>query len=108
MSRKTTELTALTARKQLLIVESELNRSQLVAEWAEVRKGLESLAGRVATVGRFAESTAKVGTSFSSLFREFPWTNKNGDDRKSSWVSRFFSGARAGIYLWSALRSHRR
>ena len=108
MSRKTTELISLQARKQLLIVESELNRAQVLAEWTELRKGLEPLVDRVATVGSFVESAARIGTSFSSLFQEFPRANKNGDGRKPSWVSRIVSGARVGIYLWSALRSHRR
>jgi hypothetical protein len=108
MSRKTTDLTGLQTRKQLLVVESELNRVQLVAEWREMKVGIEHLAGQVMAVGSMAESAAKIGTSFAGFFRGFSTQKKNDDGKKPSWISTVFSGARAGISLWSALRSHLR
>jgi len=101
-------MTPLQTRKQLLVLESELNRAQFVAEWQEVKAGVEHLAGQVSAVGSLAESAARIGTSFAGFFRGFSHPQKNEDGKKSSWISTVFNGARAGISLWSTLRSHLR
>ena len=106
MHPKTTDLTGLQARKQLLIVESELNRAQLVAEWREVKTGMVRLADQISTVGSMAESIAKISASISTLFRGF--SRNNGDGQESSWISTLFKGARAGASWWSSFRSHSR
>ena len=108
MSRKTTELTALQTRKQLLLVESELNRVQMVAEWEKVKVGLEQATRQITAVGSLLESAAKIGTSFTGFFQGFSDPDKNSDGEKTSWISRVFTGARAGASLWAALRSHLR
>jgi hypothetical protein len=105
MSRKTTELTALQTRKQLLLVESELNRLQLTAEWQTLKAGLDQKARQVAAVSSMIESAAKIGTSFTGFFDDLGGDDKKSGDKKSSWISRMVGGVRSGFSLWSALRS---
>lgn len=109
MSQKSTRLTGLQARKNLLIVESELNRVQLAAAWRELKIGLEQVTGRIATVSSAAEAAAKIGASVIGFFRGFSTReNKERTNGKKSWLSTVFNGTRAGVSLWSAIRSHLR
>lgn len=105
MSGKTTELNR-QSRKQLLVVESELNRTQLAADWNAVKTGLEEVAQQVIGVASLAESAAKIGTSFAGFFRGFSGDKDKAEGKKRSWISTMFHGARAGFSLWSSVRSH--
>lgn len=108
MSRKTTELTTLQTRKQLLLIESELNRVQLAADWQQVKAGLEQTARQINAVTSMIESAARIGTSFTGFFQGASSSDKNDKGKKTSWISRIFNGARAGFSLWSTLKSQRR
>ena len=105
MPGKKLHLTPLESRKQLLLVESELNRVQLVNELHELKGEFNHLKNRVQAVGSVASSAVKLATTFSAIRSAF--THRNDDkNEKSSWISTLVSGARTGVLLWGALRSH--
>ena len=110
MFRKASGLSELQARKQLLIVESELNRARLVADWSEMRDHFEHLGGRITRIGTVAESAARIASSAAGIFRGIFSRRKapDGPIRKASLIYSVFNGARAGMSLWSSLRSHSR
>ncbi len=97
-------LTPLDARKQLLVVESEINRAELKREWNGLRLDAldtaATLTGDATTLGSLASAGAALFTTGSALRRLI---SKNGA-AKSSWVSTLINGARAGISVWLALR----
>jgi hypothetical protein len=106
MSGKTTGLTALETRKQLLLVESELNRAQLINEVRDLKNEFHRLKHQVEAVGSIAASAAKLAATFSSIGSAFSHNDKS--EKKSSWVSTLLSGARTGASLWLTLKSYLR
>ncbi len=97
-------LTPLESRKQLLLVESELNRAQLINELRALKSEINHLKAQAHAIGSIASSAAQLATTFSAISRVF--THRNGEEGKSrSWISTLLNGARTGISLWSALRS---
>jgi hypothetical protein len=105
MPGKNLHLTPLESRKQLLLVESELNRVQLVNELHELKHEIRHLKEQVETVGAIASSAVKLATTFSAIGSAF--THRGSEEKKkSSWVSALMNGARAGASIWSAFRSH--
>lgn len=94
----------LALQKQLLVAESELNRAQLVQEWAALADDAHALAHRAKTITFLASAAASVvgGLAF---FRR----NKSaGTAAKSSWLQTLLNGAQLAGLLWSKLRSPRR
>jgi hypothetical protein len=108
MSGKTNGLTALEMRKQLLIVESELNRAQLVHDLQTVTARVHRLTGQLSALGSLATTVAEFSPMVSGFFEHFSGPDKDDDDKKSSWLSRLFTGIRSGVDLWMAFRSERR
>jgi hypothetical protein len=105
MPGKNFHLTPLESRKQLLLVESELNRAQLLNELRDFKSEVLQLKDQVQAVGSLASSAAKLATTFSAIGNAF--THRNGDEKgKSSWISTLLNGARTGASIWGALRSH--
>jgi hypothetical protein len=105
MSGKNLHLTPLEARKQLLLVESELNRAQLLNELRELRNEIHHLKDQVHAIGSLASSATKLATTFSAIGNAF--THKNPEEKKkTSWISTILNGARTGASIWGALRSH--
>lgn len=105
MLGKDFHLTTLESRKQLLRVESELNRAQLFNELRDFKKEIHHLQDQVAAMSSIVSSVAKLATTFSVIGGVFARSN-NEEKKKSSWVSTLFRGARAGASIWSALRSN--
>jgi len=108
MSGKITNLTPLQARKQLLVVESELNRRQLVADWMDVKAGVDHLAAQITTLTSVAESAVKLGATVTNFFHGFQAAKKHQEDEeeeesKPSWISGLFNLAKRGISLWQEL-----
>jgi hypothetical protein len=103
MSGKTTGLSALESRKQLLLLESELNRAHLVNEWRDVQNGVCYYLDQMRAVGSIASSAARITSSVAGLFSGGP--SKPAEAEKPSMVSTLFKGARAGFSLWSKLRA---
>lgn len=97
-------MTPLLARKELLVLESEINRAELGRECAALRdeatEFIGGLTGDANALGSLASAGAAFFTTGSALRRLF----FNGSGQKTSWVQTLISGARAGISVWLALR----
>ena len=104
MFGKTTELTPLAARKQLLLVESELNRVQMMNELRDFKNDLRHLRNQVEAMGAIASTAAELTDTFSQIKNAFSHGAENGE-RKKSWLSTLFSGAKTCASVWSAFQS---
>jgi len=100
------KLTSLETRKQLLLLESDLNRAQFVEavqdwkdEFHQTKEHLTQFGSMVSLVGRLA-------ATFSTVRRLF--SRPAADGGKKSWLSLLFDGMTAGTSLWQMLSSHRR
>jgi len=102
MSGKKSQLTSLETRKQLLLVESELNRAQLLNELRDFKSEIRHLKHQVLEIGSIATSAAKLATTFSAIGQAFSHRNEG---EKPSWISTLLNGAKAGTSLWLLLRS---
>jgi hypothetical protein len=104
MPGKNFRLTSLESRKQLLLVESELNRAQLINELRDFKSEIHALKDQVHAISSLASSAAKLTSTFSAIGYAFTH-RKTGEKGKSSWISTLFAGARTGVSIWGALRS---
>jgi hypothetical protein len=100
MSGKNYSLTPLEARKQLLLVESELNRVQLLNDVRVLQNEIQLVTNQVRAIGSFASSVAKMADTVSSIGHVFSHDEK-GEHGKSSWISSLINGARTGASLWA-------
>ncbi len=62
-------MTSLELRKQMLILESEMNRVQLSAEMAALAGGIRELSIRAKSVGAIAASSAVLVSGFAAIPR---------------------------------------
>ena len=110
MSGKRNDLTAREMHKQLLIVESELNRAQLVREVHLVTARVQNITAQISALGSLATRVGEFGPMVADFFKGFSGSKKNAgdeDDEKPSWFSRIFNGIRSGVDLWTTFRSER-
>jgi hypothetical protein len=105
MPRKDLHLTPLESRKQLLLVESELNRAQLINELRDFKAEIHHLQDQVQMLGSIASSATKLATTFSAIGNAFTHRDSGGK-KKTSWLSTLLNGARTGASIWGAVRSH--
>jgi hypothetical protein len=100
-------MTPLQVRKQLLVVESELNRRQLVSDWTDVKAGVDHLADQITTLTSVAESAVKLGATVTNFFHGFQASKQHREDEeeesKPSWISGLFNLAKRGVSLWQEL-----
>jgi hypothetical protein len=96
----------LEARKQLLVTESELNRSRLAEEWAELKLDVHDLVEHGRPLGSLIVSAAGLASVFTAIRRVWPDPSprRNG---KRSWISRMLNGVQTGAALWQAVRRSR-
>jgi hypothetical protein len=106
MSGKKTQLTPLETRKQLLLVESELNRVQLINELRELKSEVRHWKHQVEAVVSMASLVVKLATTFSAIGRVF--SHRDKDDKPPSWISTLLKSLQTGTSLWQTLRSNRR
>jgi hypothetical protein len=101
MFGKGPRLDPLESRKELLIAESELNRSQLSQEWQTMACGVDNLAQRAKTIGAWVSSAVLLGAGLAALRRgpSVPGASK------ISWFKKLLHGARVASTIWLALRS---
>jgi hypothetical protein len=104
MSRKNPQLTSLETRKQLLLVESELNRVQLLNELRDFKNEIQHLKHQVGAIGFVASLAANLTATFSAVGRAFSHRDEV-ENGKPSWISTLLNGAKAGTSLWFLLRS---
>jgi hypothetical protein len=103
MSGEKPDLTSLESRKQLLILESELNRSLLLNEVRELKGEFHKVTVQARGMGAMVSSVADLAGALSSVGHALAPKLKNGG--KPSWISTIVNGARAGASLWQAFRS---
>jgi hypothetical protein len=91
----------LAARKQLLIVESELNRAQLVQEWRMVKGEVHALAEQARTVRSMASAVATLVAGLSSCRRKAATPAAE----KPSWLQTILKGAGVIGTFWQTFRA---
>jgi len=94
----------LESRKQLLIAESELNRSQLVQEWRTLADEARSLVHQARTISSFASAAATLVAGLASCRRK----ETPPAAAKPSWGQTL--GKVAGLFstFWSDFRARRK
>jgi hypothetical protein len=101
MPRKSPVVSPLKLRKELLIAESELNRAQLIDEWAAATEWHRALNAGVKTAGSIASVTVLLVTALRAFRRK----HDAKDSAKSSWVQPLIRGATMISSLWETFRS---
>ena len=97
-------MSPLETRKQLLIVESELNRAQLAGDVAALRADIRALSHRAKSIGSIA-STVAAAVSVVTAFRRGKPAPADG---KRSWLDIVLKSAGLISTLWMAFRSPHR
>ena len=90
----------LESRKQLLIVESELNRAQLVQEWQVVKGEVHALTEQARTVRSVASAVATLVAGLASCRRK----TTAPEAKKPSWLQTILKGAGLVGSLWTEFR----
>jgi len=96
-------MNALESRKQLLIVESELNRVQLAADIAVLKAGVRGVTDRAKSFSTIASSIAALMAGLVAFRRG----NPADGGAKPSWLQMILKGAGLVSTLWLAIRSMR-
>src|ERR1035438_7379316 len=107
MSGKKSPLTPLESQKRLLVVESELNRVQLMNELHSFQHELAHLKRQAEAVASIAASVAKLAATFTAVGSAFSHREEKSEGRHSL-LSTLFSGLKTGAALWGTLRSNQK
>jgi uncharacterized membrane protein YqjE len=92
----------LETRKQLLIAESELNRTQLAADIAALKAGAGTITDCAKSFGSIASSAGVLAAGLAGSLH-----GKHADRRgRSSWLPTVIKGAGLVSSLWLAFRSY--
>src|ERR1700744_5967426 len=94
MPGKNVELTPLETRKQLLLMESEMNRLPWGHELRELKAALHQVQHQAQAVGSLASAAARVATIVSDLRGAFSKRAENNGNQ--SFLSTALSGLRLG------------
>lgn len=108
MFGETTRLKDLASRKQLLRLESDLNRVLLLADLRGVKQEIHTLTARVCSAGLLAVLAGQVGTTLSGLVKSIFHRQRPPEKSRSSVVSAIFRCLRTGLAVWAALRGRER
>jgi len=95
-------MSSLKSRKQLLLMESELNRAQLIQEWKAMADDVRVLTRKAKTIGSLASASAVVVAGLS-FFRRKKTTTTVAD--KPGWWQTILKGAGLASTLWAEFRS---
>jgi hypothetical protein len=99
-------LSPLEARKQLLVVESELNRAQLINELRGLKDELYQLKNQVEAIGSIASGAVKLTSTISRIWNAFSHRGENAEnDPGKPWFSSLINGAQLCASLLGAFRS---
>jgi hypothetical protein len=101
MSGKIPRLTPLESRKQLLLAESELNRSQLLGEMAALAADVHALKERAQSLGSIASAIAVLVIGIRAFRRGKP----AAPDVKPSWFQTILKSTGLISTLWAAVRT---
>ena len=105
MPGEKTKLTSLETRKQLLLLESDLNRTQFMEAFQDWKDEFHRTREHLTQLGSMASLATKLAATISTARRLFSRPAAGG---KKSWLSFLFDGMTAGTSLWYMLRSQRR
>ena len=108
MFGKTQRLTDLVIRKQMLVLESDLNRKLLQGEWGGIRQEIRGLTAGLESLGSLASLAARVGAAGTDFLNGIPRSDRRAAGAKSSWASSFLHAVRMGRWVWSVLHPPRR
>src|SRR5579859_6010868 len=103
MLEKPPGLTPLAARKKLLLLESDLNREQLVEAVHDWKHAFHRSKEHWIQFGAVASTAARLTATFSTVRRLFSRSNPGG---RKSWFSMLFDGVSTGASLWYLLCSN--
>ena len=101
MFGNTSQVSPLEARKECLIAASELNRSELSAEWQTMAQGVRDLAHGAKTIGAWASAAALLVAGVTA-WRSVPPAPRAA---KRSWFQTMLNGVRLASTIWLAFRS---
>jgi len=101
MFGKISHLSPLAARKQLLIVESELNRAQLAQEWRTLADEAHALADQAKTIRSMASATATLVAGLASCRHK----KSAPTAEKPSWWRILLKGAGVVGTFWQTFRA---
>jgi hypothetical protein len=97
-------MNSIESRKQLLIVESELNRARLAADWRTITDEVHALADEAATIRSMASAVASLLAGVASLRRD----RSAPAAEKPSWWRTIINGAGLASSFWSEFLSQSR
>jgi hypothetical protein len=103
MFGKTSHVSPLELRKQLLVAESNLNREQLAKDMAALTAGVRAIADRAKSFGSIASSAAVLVAGLAA----FKHRKSEEPEAKPSWLRTILKGAGMASTLWLAFRSKR-
>jgi hypothetical protein len=106
MFGKNPRLNPLELRKQLLLAESELNRTQMVQEWQTIANGVHTLGAQAKSIGSFASAGALLVATVAA-FRHSK-AKPVDTDTKPSWLQTVLKGAKLAGSIWLAFRARPR
>jgi hypothetical protein len=89
----------LAQQKQLLILESELNRAQLAQEWGAVTAEARALTSRAKIISSLVSATATLVAGVASCRHP-----KSAATEKPSWLKTLLKGAGMLYNFWQASR----
>jgi hypothetical protein len=95
----------LRAKKQELLVQSELNRVQFLREWSTFKHGIRHIANPLRAAKVVASSTATAATLFT-VARRFFLRHKTAPQH--FWISNLIKGAKVGASVVALLRARKR
>jgi hypothetical protein len=102
MFGKKSHLNSLVSRKQMLIAESDLNRSLLSADWQTMAHVVGDIASRAKTISTWASTAALMMAGFTAWRNRTPLPGPGS----SSWIHKIFRAARVATTIWLAFRPH--
>lgn len=108
MLGKNPRLTALQARKQLLIAESELNRAQLAGDLAEIKKNASALAENAKSFTVVGSAVGAVIAGVRAFARHKAAGATNEPKAKPSAFRTILRGASLVSSIWMASRARAR
>jgi len=98
MFGKNPRMTPLQSRKQLLLVESELNRALLVGDMAALAADVRALTSRAKSIATIASSTAALVAGLAAFRRK----KSESAGGKTSWLQTILKGAGLLFSLWTS------
>lgn len=104
MSGARPKVASLKERKELLLMESELNRKHLLGALRDCKHGFHHTKNRLTQATTIASTASKLFNTFSSARSLFSRPHLNG---KKSWLSTMIHGVTVGVSIWNTLRSKR-